>query len=182
MKPAPNFDGHANCFIESGGGKGMLLDFNYETQPYTGEFPLPGIGPMSLLKETRANHWAKVAFRWVYWNLITGKPLPFTADMYPMGKKINVRHLHPGPPEGSGGPPSFGRRRACSPLKAKPAPGRPTVARPTSVAAPKASGPKVNPKAAAAFEALPEYVAQQGIDSTADPATAGEFDPIVPKF
>ena len=82
-----------------------------------------------------------------------------------------------------------GRRKDCKDLvammtkatKAKPAPGRPTVARPTSVAAPKASGPKVNPKAAAAFEALPEYVAQQGIDSTADPA-AVLTDPIVPKF
>ena len=181
-----NFDGHANCFIESGGGKGMLLDFNYETQPYTGEFPLPGIGPMSLLKETRANHWAKVAFRWVYWNLlITGKPLPFTADMYLMGKKIEDTASGTSTPDLLKGLASTIIRTPTrlfgSLPKAKPAPGRPTVARPTAKAAPKASGPKVNPKAAAAFEALPEYVAQQGIDSKADPATVLP-DPIVPKF
>ncbi len=83
------FDGHANCFIESGGGKGMLLDFNYATQPYTGVFPLPVVGPMSLLKETRLNHWAKVAFRWVYWNLlITGRPIPIPTAMSLVGKNV----------------------------------------------------------------------------------------------
>ena len=83
------FDGHANCFIESGAGKGMLLDFNYATQPYTGVFPLPVIGPMSLLKETRLNHWAKVAFRWVYWNLlITGRPIPIPTAMSMVGKNV----------------------------------------------------------------------------------------------
>ena len=35
------FDGHANCFVESGGGKAMLLDFNYDTEPLTGTFPVP---------------------------------------------------------------------------------------------------------------------------------------------
>ena len=38
------FDGHANCFVESGNGKGMLIDFNYTTQPLTGKYPLPGVG------------------------------------------------------------------------------------------------------------------------------------------
>lgn len=83
------FDGHANCFIETGHGKGMLLDFNYGTQPYTGSFPLPGVGPMALLKENRANHLAKLAFRGIYWEfLLRGRPLPFTADMYLLGKNV----------------------------------------------------------------------------------------------
>ena len=83
------FDGHANCFIETGHDKGMLLDFNYGTQPYTGTFPLPVVGPMALLKENRANHLAKLAFRHIYWEfLLKGRPLPFTADMYLMGKNV----------------------------------------------------------------------------------------------
>ena len=61
-----SFDGHANCFIETGHGKGMLLDFNYGTQPYTGGFPLPVVGPMTLLGESRSNHLAKLAFRFVW--------------------------------------------------------------------------------------------------------------------
>lgn len=83
------FDGHANCFIETGRGKGMLLDFNYDTQPYTGMFPLPVVGPMKLLGESRANHLAKLAFRWVYWEfLLKGRPLPFTTDMMLLGKRV----------------------------------------------------------------------------------------------
>ena len=41
----PLFDGHANCFIESGFGKGLLIDFNYNTEPLPGHYPVPGIGP-----------------------------------------------------------------------------------------------------------------------------------------
>ncbi len=81
------FDGHANCFIESGHGKGMLIDFNYDTQPLTGKYPLPGIGPFSLLKETEINHWGKLMFRWMYWNiLLPGKELPLPALMSMAGK------------------------------------------------------------------------------------------------
>ena len=89
-EPLPHsFDGHANCFIESGGGKGMLLDFNFDTQPYTGVFPLPVVGPLALLRESRLNHWAKVAFEWVYWNLlIRGRPLPVTTKMSLLGKNV----------------------------------------------------------------------------------------------
>ena len=75
-EPLPAFDGHANCFIETGFGKAVLLDFNYETEPLPGKFPLPGIGPLTLLGESEANHWGKMAFRSVYWNLLlTGADL-----------------------------------------------------------------------------------------------------------
>jgi hypothetical protein len=82
------FDGHANCFIESGDGKAMLLDFNYDTEPLLGEFPLPEIGPLKLLAESEANHWGKLAFRWIYWHvLLPGRPLPLSASMSMLGKR-----------------------------------------------------------------------------------------------
>jgi sulfide:quinone oxidoreductase len=82
-----NFDGHANCFIESGNGKGLLIDFNYEVEPLTGKFPIPVIGPLALLKESRLNHIGKLAFRWIYWNiLLKGRYLPIPALMSMAGK------------------------------------------------------------------------------------------------
>jgi sulfide:quinone oxidoreductase len=82
------FDGHANCFIESGAGKGLLIDFNYDTEPLPGKYPLPGIGPFSLLRETEMNHWGKLLFRWTYWNvLLPARPLPLPAQMLMAGKE-----------------------------------------------------------------------------------------------
>ena len=85
------FDGHANCFIESGHGKGMLIDFNYDTEPLPGKYPIPGMGPFSLLKETELNHLGKLAFRWMYWNLLLpGKELPLPALMSMAGKQTDA--------------------------------------------------------------------------------------------
>ena len=85
------FDGHTNCFIESGFGKGLLIDFNYEQEPVTGTFPFPGIGPFTLLKESRLNHLGKLAFREVYWNLLLpGHELPFVVShMSLAGKELS---------------------------------------------------------------------------------------------
>ncbi len=82
------FDGHANCFIETGKGKGLLIDFNYTQEPVEGKFPFNSIGPLQLLKESKINHWGKMAFRWIYWNmLLKGIAIPFVpANMKP--KKI----------------------------------------------------------------------------------------------
>jgi len=86
--PTARFDGHANCFIESGDGKALLIDFNYDTEPLPGTYPLPGIGPLRLLTESRANHVGKLAFRWVYWNvLLPGRPMPLPSHMTMAGKK-----------------------------------------------------------------------------------------------
>ncbi len=63
------FDGHANCFIESGDGKALLIDFNYTIDPHIGRFPY-SFGPMSLLRESRLNHWGKLAFRYVYFYML----------------------------------------------------------------------------------------------------------------
>jgi sulfide:quinone oxidoreductase len=83
-----SFDGHANCYIESGHGKALLIDFNYETEPLPGTFPLPVVGPFSLLKESSLNHMGKLAFKWMYWNLIVkGRPLPVSTQMTMTGKR-----------------------------------------------------------------------------------------------
>lgn len=82
------FDGHANCFIETGHGKALLIDFNYTHEPVEGTFPFPGVGPLRLLKESRMNHMGKLAFRYIYWNmLLRGTHIPFvSAKMQEAGK------------------------------------------------------------------------------------------------
>jgi len=86
---AEDFDGHSNCFIETGRRRGILIDFNYDLEPLPGRFPFPVIGPLPLLKPSRLNHIGKLAFRWIYWNrLLKGKPIPFIpARMSMAGKK-----------------------------------------------------------------------------------------------
>ena len=87
LEMLPTYDGHANCFIESGFGKGLLIDFNYEVEPLPGRYPLPGVGPFALLQETEMNHWGKMMFRWMYWNiLLKGQELPLPARMSMSGK------------------------------------------------------------------------------------------------
>lgn len=85
-----NFDGHANCFIESGFGKGILIDFNYTVEPLPGQFPLAGVGPFSLLQESTMNHLGKLAFRWIYWNiLLKGNDMPaVSSQMSMVGKQV----------------------------------------------------------------------------------------------
>jgi sulfide:quinone oxidoreductase len=90
-EPLPErFDGHANCFIESGFGKGFLLDFNYHLEPVPGRFPFPRLGPLALLGESRLNHWGKLAFKWIYWHvLLRGWPIPFVDHRMSLaGKQI----------------------------------------------------------------------------------------------
>jgi len=86
------FDGHANCYIETGFGKGALIDFNYDTEPLPGTFPLPGIGPFGLLKNTKINHYGKIMFRWIYWHiLLKGKDMPIEAEMTFAGKRVPIK-------------------------------------------------------------------------------------------
>ncbi len=85
-----NFDGHANCFVETGFNKGVLIDFNYDVEPLPGTYPLPVVGPMQLLKESFLNHWGKLAFRWMYWEiLLRGHKLPLPPNMSMAGKRLN---------------------------------------------------------------------------------------------
>ena len=84
------FDGHANCYIETGFGKGSIIDFNYDTEPLPGTYPLPGIGPFGLLRNTKMNHYGKVLFRWMYWHiLLKDKQLPIESEMSMAGKKYS---------------------------------------------------------------------------------------------
>lgn len=82
------FDGHTNCFIESGFGKALLIDFNYGTEPVTGHFPGPAGLP--LLKESRVNHLGKLAFQQFYWRvLLPGHDIPgLPASMPRAGKHL----------------------------------------------------------------------------------------------
>ena len=68
-----SFDGHANCFIETGFDKALLIDFNYETEPLPGRFPRP-LGPLPLLQESRLNHLGKLMFQWIYWHVLLPGP------------------------------------------------------------------------------------------------------------
>jgi len=71
------YDGHANCFIETGFHKALLIDFDYETEPLPGRFPDRHLGPLPLLAESRLNHLAKLAFQPLYWNvLLPGHDIP----------------------------------------------------------------------------------------------------------
>jgi sulfide:quinone oxidoreductase len=92
----PCADGHANCFIETGHGKAVLIDFNYDIQPVPGKFPMPIIGPMTLLKETYLNHMGKLAFKHVYWNvLLPARPIPMVgSQMSTLGKQMSFLTNH----------------------------------------------------------------------------------------
>lgn len=84
-----SFDGHSNCYIETGHGKGALIDFNYDTEPLPGHFPFPGLGPFALLEQSRMNHYGKLMFRWIYWHiLLKGKEMPIDSKMTMAGKKL----------------------------------------------------------------------------------------------
>ena len=86
-------DGHVNCFVASGDGQTLLLDFDYQTQPLPGRYPLPGIGRFTLLEETAMNHAGKLMFKWLYWHaLLRGHDLPFPSAMSLAGK---VREVAP---------------------------------------------------------------------------------------
>jgi len=83
------FDGHANCFVETGHRKAMLIDFNYSVDPMLGRYPVPGIGPFKLLAESRINHLGKLAFRPLYWHgLLPGHDLPVPTRMSMAGKRL----------------------------------------------------------------------------------------------
>jgi sulfide:quinone oxidoreductase len=81
------FDGHANCFIETGFDKALLIDFNYDQEPVPGRFPT-ALGPLPLLRESRLNHRGKLLFQWIYWHaLLPGRNLPFVGPEMPTAGK-----------------------------------------------------------------------------------------------
>ena len=93
------FDGHTNCFIESGFGKALLIDFNYDTEPVTGRFP--GRVGLPLLRQSRLNHLGKLAFAWLYWHvLLPGRQIPAVPSQMPTaGKRLHAANGATSPPE-----------------------------------------------------------------------------------
>jgi sulfide:quinone oxidoreductase len=86
----PGYDGHANCFIETGFQKALLIDFNYDTEPLPGRFPTT-VGPLSLLYESHLNHLGKLAFQWAYWHaLLPGHDIPVVGPKMPTAGKKEV--------------------------------------------------------------------------------------------
>jgi len=83
-----SYDGHANCFIETGFHKAMLIDFNYDQEPVGGHFPTR-VG-VPLLEESRLNHLGKLMFQWFYWHaLLPGRDIPgITSAMPTAGKHV----------------------------------------------------------------------------------------------
>ena len=85
----PGFDGHANCFIESGFGKALLIDFNYDTEPLPGHYPA-SVG-LPLMKESRLNHLGKLMFQWFYWHsLLPGRDIPGIGADMPLKGKVRI--------------------------------------------------------------------------------------------
>ena len=81
------FDGHANCFVETGFHKALLIDFNDDVEPVPGRFPTAA-GPLPLLRESRLNHWGKRGFQWAYWNvLLPGHRIPLVGPAMPLAGK-----------------------------------------------------------------------------------------------
>ncbi len=82
-----SYDGHANCFIETGFSKAMLIDFNYDVEPLPGRFP--GAFGLPLMKESHLNHLGKLLFQWFYWHsLLPGRDIPGVHSAMPTaGKK-----------------------------------------------------------------------------------------------
>jgi sulfide:quinone oxidoreductase len=84
-----SYDGHANCFIETGFHKALMIDFNYDTEPLPGHFPTQ-VG-LPLLKESRLNHLGKLMFQWFYWHsLLPGRDIPGISSSMPQhGKRTD---------------------------------------------------------------------------------------------
>jgi len=171
-RPATHgFDGHANCFIESGNGKGMLLDFNYTTEPFTGDFPLPVVGPFKLLKETRLNHIGKLAFRWIYWNLLLpGRPIPMIpTTMSLAGKRVEKDVTAAG----------TGMPTAVAPSSPAPTPRATPRPKLASMPLTKPRPEPAVPPARSPATAAAGYTDRPGVDSAADQVLP---TPIIPKF
>jgi sulfide:quinone oxidoreductase len=85
------YDGHANCFIETGFHKALLIDFDYDTEPLPGRFPDAHVG-LPLMAESRLNHIAKLAFQPLYWHvLLPGRDIPGVgSEFHPAAQRADT--------------------------------------------------------------------------------------------
>ena len=88
--PQAGVDGHTHCFIETGFGKALLIDFNYDTEPLAGHYPAR-LG-LPLLRQSRLNHLGKLAFQQFYWHsLLPGRDVPGISSTMPARGKTHPR-------------------------------------------------------------------------------------------
>jgi sulfide:quinone oxidoreductase len=89
VKPEEIYDGHSTCFIVYSKGTSSLIDFNYKIEPLPGQYPMPKLGPFSLLKETKMNWYGKLGFEALYWNvLLAGRHLGAPPTLVMAGKHV----------------------------------------------------------------------------------------------
>jgi len=88
-KPEEIYDGHSTCFIVYSKGRSSLIDFNYKIEPLHGKFPMPKLGPFTLLHETKMNWYGKLGFELLYWNvLLAGRHLGMPPTLVMAGKAV----------------------------------------------------------------------------------------------
>ena len=76
-----SFQGETKCLVSIGGKQSLLLAFSYTQPNVPGKYPLPGIGPFTVLAPTFANYLGKRGLLWIYWNLFLSTkftPLKYT--------------------------------------------------------------------------------------------------------
>ncbi|MEX0673910.1 MAG: FAD/NAD(P)-binding oxidoreductase [Gaiellaceae bacterium] len=101
-EPEAAYDGHVNCFIETGFGRALLIDFNYDLEPVPGHYPA-AVG-LPLLRESRLDHLGKLAFQWLYWHaLLPGRELPGIGPTMPRAGKRIPAGATPGKATGKAG-------------------------------------------------------------------------------
>lgn len=89
VKPEEIYDGHSTCFIVYSKGRSSLIDFNYKIEPLHGKFPMPKLGPFTLLHETKMNWYGKLGFELLYWNvLLAGRHLGMPPTLVMAGKAV----------------------------------------------------------------------------------------------
>ena len=73
--PLQTFDGHANCFVETGNHKAMLPIPTTTSSRWRG-LPAAGRRPVFAARGKPPEPLGKPAFKWVYWNMLLPGPCP----------------------------------------------------------------------------------------------------------
>lgn len=133
-------------------------------------------------------HLGKLAFRWIYWNLlIKGRPIPLIPTAMSMaGKRLEGGAQRPPTKVAAKvapvAAPVASAQRSAKPVTPRPAasPAR-SQARPTAAPGPRPARTEASASAAPAVRTQYPADPRQGVDSKADPATVLDA-PIIPKF
>ncbi len=67
------------------------------SNPCPEHIPFPVLGPMTLLGESVINHWGKLGFKYMYWEiLMRGWEVPLPEKLSMTGKKVGLIRYHTG--------------------------------------------------------------------------------------